>query len=274
MQFNLEAIIAIALGIGLQLLVIIAAYLIINPIGRKIISRVLHSSTKKQKISEARVLTLEKLLLNIYSYVLIFIFITMIFGVFELEIGPLIASAGVVGLAIGFGAQGLVSDVVTGFFILLEKQIEVGEYVTTAGYDGIVEELGLRTTQIRSFDGTLNYIPNRHLEGISNHSRGTMRALVDIGISYNDNIDHAMHVLQTVCDNFSMDERFVDGPQVIGVQSLGSSDVVLRVIGQTQNMEQWGCERDMRKAIKEAFDRNGIEIPFPQQVTHLIKEKS
>jgi len=274
MSVDLEAMLEVALGIGLKLLLLIIAYAIINPIGRKIISKILHSSTNKQKISEARVLTLEKLLINIYSYLLIFIFITMIFGVFELEIGPLIASAGVVGLAIGFGAQGLVSDVVTGFFILLEKQIEVGEYVTAAGYDGIVEELGLRTTQIRSFDGTLNFIPNRHLEGISNHSRGTMRALVDIGISYSDDIDHAMHVLQSVCDSFSADERFVDGPQVIGVQSLGSSDVVLRVIGQTQNMEQWQCERDMRKAIKEAFDQNGIEIPFPQQVTHIVKEEA
>ncbi|MGM0522455.1 MAG: mechanosensitive ion channel family protein [Bacillota bacterium] len=274
MSVDFEAMLEVALGIGLKLILLMIAYAIINPIGRKIISKILHSSTNKQKISESRVLTLEKLLINIYSYLLIFIFITMVFGVFELEIGPLIASAGVVGLAIGFGAQGLVSDVVTGFFILLEKQIEVGEYVTTAGYDGIVEELGLRTTQIRSFDGTLNFIPNRHLEGISNHSRGTMRALVDIGISYSDNIDHAMHVLQNVCDTFTTDERFVDGPQVIGVQALGSSDVVLRVIGQTQNMEQWQCERDMRKAIKEAFDQNGIEIPFPQQVTHIVKDEA
>ncbi|GEM01208.1 small conductance mechanosensitive channel [Halolactibacillus halophilus] len=175
-----------------------------------------------------------------------------------------------VGLAAGFGAQGLLSGVVTGFFILLGKQIEVGEYVTTAGYNGIVEELGLRTTQIRSFDGTLNFIPNRHLEGISNHSRGTMCALVNIGISYSDNINHA----KSVCDSFSADERFVDGPQVGGVQVLGNLDVVLRVIVQTQSMEQWQCERDMRKAIKEAFDQNGIEIPFPQQVTHIATEEA
>ena len=124
MSVDLEAMLEIALGIGLKLLLLIIAYAIINPIGRKIISKILHSSTNKQKISEARVLTLEKLLINIYSYLLIFIFITMIFGVFDLEIGPLIASAGVVGLAIGFGAQGLVSDVVTGFFILLENRLK------------------------------------------------------------------------------------------------------------------------------------------------------
>ncbi len=171
-----------------------------------------------------------------------------------------------IGLAIGFGAQGLVSDVVTGFFILLEKQVEVGDYVTAAGYDGIVEEVGLRTTQIRGFDGTLHYVPNREIAGVSNHSRGNMRALVDIGISYDDNIDEAMVVLQSVCQEFAADERFVEGPDVLGVQAFGSSEVVLRILGKTANMEQWGAERDIRKRIKEAFDQNNIEIPFPHQV--------
>ncbi|SDB87105.1 small conductance mechanosensitive channel [Pelagirhabdus alkalitolerans] len=274
MELDFNSIIEFALGVGLQLVLLIIAYGIANSIGKKLISSLLHKSTQKQNISEARVLTLEKLLLNLFSYVLIFVFITMVFGVFNLSIGPLIASAGVLGLAIGFGAQGLVSDIVTGFFILLEKQIEVGEYVTTAGYNGIVEEVGLRTTKIRSFDGTLNFVPNRYMEGVSNHSRGTMRALVDIGISYDDDIDTAMRVVQSVCEQFSQDERFTEGPDVLGVQALGDSDVVLRVIGQTQNMEQWGAERDMRRAIKLAFDENGIEIPFPQQVTHLKKEES
>ncbi|MCZ0703958.1 small conductance mechanosensitive channel [Natronobacillus azotifigens] len=256
---------------ALQILLLFIAYAIFNPLGKKLITSALKKSTKRQNISEARVLTLEKLLLNIYSYLLIFIFIVMLFGVFNLPLGPLLASAGVLGLAVGFGAQGLVSDIVTGFFLLLEKQIEVGEYVSTAGYEGIIEEVGLRTTKLRSFDGTLNFIPNRQLEGVSNHSRGTMRALVDIGISYDENIDHAMEVLQTVCTQFQTDERFVDGPSVLGVQSFGSSDIVLRIIGQTQNMEQWSAERSIRKAIKEAFDQANIEIPFPHQV-NIMKE--
>src|SRR5690625_918827 len=131
--------------------------------------------------------TLEKLLANVFSYTMIFIYIVMFFATLGIEIGPLIAGAGVIGLAIACGAQGLVSDIVTGFFIILEQQLEIDDYVTTAGYDGVVEEIGLRTTKIRSFDGTLNYVPNRYIEGVSNHSRGNMRALVDIGISYNEN---------------------------------------------------------------------------------------
>ncbi|SEN65271.1 small conductance mechanosensitive channel [Amphibacillus marinus] len=272
MSFNLDTILEVSLGIGLQLILLIVAYVLINPLGRRLITKIINNFTKKRNVSEARSLTLEKLLLNVFSYILGFIFITMLFGIFSLDIGPLLASAGVVGLAIGFGAQGLVSDVVTGFFILLEKQIDVGEYVSAAGFDGIVEEVGLRTTKLRSFDGTLNFIPNRQLEVVSNHSRGTMRALVDINISYQTNLDKALTVLQDVCQNFVTDDRFTDGPNVIGVHQIDNTSITLRVIGQTENMKQWAAEYDLRKAIKQAFDDNNIGSPFTQHVNFVKKE--
>lgn len=261
MSFDLTKYVESIFGIGLQIILLVIAYLLASSIGKKIISNILHKAIQKQKISKARIITLDKLVLNVFSYVLIFIFIAMLFGIFGLSIGPLIASAGVLGLAVGFGAQGLVSDVVTGFFILLEKQIEVGEYITTVGYEGIVEEIGLRTTQIRSFDGTLHFIPNRQMEGISNHSRGTMQALVDINIHYETDINQTMTVLQSLCEQFQSDQRFVDGPNVIGVQELGTSEITLRIIGQTVNMEQWSAERDIRKAVKEAFDTHNLNHP-------------
>ncbi|SDL79113.1 mechanosensitive ion channel family protein [Sediminibacillus halophilus] len=255
------------IGYGLQIILLIIGFMIAAPLGKKIITKTLSGAGRREKVSEGRIKTLEKLLINVYSYVLIFLFIVMLFGVFEIPIGPLLAGAGVLGLAIGFGAQGLVSDVVTGFFLLLEKQVEVDEYVTLGGFDGIVEEIGLRTTKIRSFDGTLNFVPNREISSVSNHSRGTMRALVDIGISYEDSIDEAMGVLQRICDDFrENDARFAEGPDVLGVQSIGSSDIVLRVLGQTENMMQWEVERDLRKRIKEEFDAAGIDIPYPHQV--------
>lgn len=258
---------------ALKILFLFIVFAIAAPIGRKVIATTLEKAGKRERISPARTKTLEKLIQNVYTYILLFVFIAMLFGIFGLDLAPLIAGAGIIGLAIGFGAQGLVSDIVTGFFILLEKQIEVDEYVSTAGYSGIVEEVGLRTTKIRSFDGTLNFIPNRQLEGISNHSRGTMRALVDIGISYDENIDHAMNILQKICDEFQQDIRFVEGPDVLGVQSFGSSDIVLRLLGRTENMEQFAAERDIRKRIKEEFDKEAIEIPFPHQV-NINKESS
>lgn len=176
------------------------------------------------------------------------------------------AGAGIIGLAIGFGAQGLVSDIVTGFFILIEKQIDVDDYVTAGGENGIVEELGLRTTQIRSFDGTLNYIPNRYIQNVNNHTRGNMRALVDFGIAYEENIDHVTQVLQKVCEEMSENPLIKEGPDVVGVQSLDDSQVTLRVIAQTEKNEQFGIERELRKRIKEALDENNIEIPYPHQV--------
>lgn len=254
------------ISIAVKLVLLIIIYMAVMPIGKKIVGKSIRKFGHSKRTSPGRIKTLEKLLANVYFYVITFIFVLMFFSTINVDIGPVILGAGVLGLAVAFGAQSLVSDVVTGFFILVEQQLEIDDYVTTAGYDGIVEEIGLRTTKIRSFDGTLNYIPNRFIEGVANHSRGNMQALVDIGISYDDNIDHAITVLNKVCAEFQNDERFKDGPNAIGVQSLGSSDVVLRVVGQTENGLQWACERDMRKRIKQAFDEENIDIPFPHQV--------
>ncbi|WP_257350632.1 mechanosensitive ion channel family protein [Pseudalkalibacillus decolorationis] len=253
--------------ISIKLILILIAFLIVRAIGGRIINSAFDKAQQRNHMTPGRTQTLRSLTKSIFSYVLIFILVVVVMGTFNINVAGLLAGAGIVGLAIGFGAQGLVSDVVTGFFILLEKQLDVGDYVTTAGFDGIVEETGLRTTHIRGFNGTLHYVPNREIISISNHTRGNMRALVDIGISYDDNIDNAVTVIQNVCDRIAAtNENIVDGPNVLGVQALGASDVVLRVIAKTKNDTQWGVERELRKAIKEAFDEHGIEIPYPHQV--------
>lgn len=253
--------------ITLKLIGILIAFIVVRAIGTRLVEKTFTRVQERQSISLGRSRTLQSLTLNLFSYILIFIFVVMVFEVFEYDATALLAGAGVVGLAIGFGAQGLVSDVVTGFFLLLEKQLDVEDYVTTAGYSGIVEQVGLRTTQIRSFDGTLNFVPNREIISLSNHSRGNMRALVDIGISYDDNIDEAIAVMQEACDKIAAeDPTILEGPSVIGVQGLGASDVVIRIIAKTENMMQWGVERNLRKVLKETLDANGIEIPFPHQV--------
>ncbi|MFZ0474736.1 MAG: mechanosensitive ion channel family protein, partial [Halobacillus sp.] len=257
---------------GLKILLLLIAFAIVKPLGKKAIGAAMKRMSNQRNLSDGRSQTLEKLAINIFSYSITFIFIVMVLSALTIEIGPLLAGAGIVGLAIGFGAQGLVSDIVTGFFLLSERQVEVGDYVTAGAYDGVVEEVGIRTTLLRSFDGTLNFIPNRNISGVANHSRGNMRALVDIGIGYDENIDQAMTVLKEVADEFANDERFKEGPSVLGVQSLGSSDVVIRILGKTENMEQWAVERDLRKAMKEALDQAGIEIPYPHQVYVTKKE--
>ncbi|MFE8703722.1 mechanosensitive ion channel family protein [Cytobacillus sp. FJAT-54145] len=266
-DFDFEAFLIKAGLVLLKVILIFIAFFIVKIMGNKLIHKSFQKVQKKEQVSIGRAKTLESLTKNIYSYVLMFVFFVTIFQIFGIDATAILAGAGVVGLAIGFGAQGLVSDVVTGFFLLLEKQMDVGDYVTTASFSGVVEQVGLKTTHIRGFDGTLHYVPNREITSLSNHSRGNMRALVDIGISYDDDIDRAIEVLQATCDKISADEpSIVEGPNVLGVQTLGSSDVVLRIIAKTENMEQWAVERKLRKALKEALDANGIEIPFPHQV--------
>ncbi|SFE42894.1 mechanosensitive ion channel family protein [Alteribacillus iranensis] len=256
-----------AVKIILQVLLVFIGFFIAKAIGQKLINKSFERMSKTRNMHPGRVQTLLKLSVNVFSYILIFILITIIVGIFGLDIAPLIAGAGVVGLAIGFGAQGLVSDVVTGFFVLLEKQVDVGDYVTVAGIDGIVEEVGLRTTQIRSFDGTLNFVPNREITTVNNHSRGNMQAIVDMSISYDDNVDEAIRILQDACNEVAAEDPAIkEGPDVLGVQSFGDSDVVIRIIGKTENMEQWRVERDLRLACKKALEDHNIVIPYPHQV--------
>lgn len=253
----MEAILQILLKIGFLILL----YIVFMPLGKKFIEKGLDRFAETKKTSRNRVVTLQKLLVNVYFYVLLFVFLLMGFAVIGMDIRPLIAGAGVLGLAVAFGAQGLVSDIVTGFFILVEHQLEIDDYVTVGGYEGIVEEIGLRTTKIRGFDGTLNYVPNRFIEGVANHSRGNMQALVDITIPFKDNIDQAISVLDKICVEFQQDKRFTDGPRATGVECIESGSIVLRVVGQTENGKQWECERDMRKRVLEVFHKENIELP-------------
>lgn len=247
--------------IVVKLIVLIIIYFIAKSIGERAIKKAFKRKHEKDMasaedtISTGRMKTLQLIATNIFSYFLLFVFIGIVFELFGLDIKALLAGAGILGLAIGFGAQGLVSDVVTGFFILLEKQIDVDEYVTLAGFDGIIEEIGLRTTKLRGFDGTLHYIPNREISSVSNHSRGNMQALVDIAISCEADIDQTVQAMQKACDDLALtEEAILEGPDVIGVESLDSSEVVLRVICKTKNMEQWIVERKLRKVLKEVLD--------------------
>ncbi|WP_027847159.1 mechanosensitive ion channel family protein [Marinococcus halotolerans] len=250
-----------------QLIGVLIGYIIVRAIGSKIIHRAFNRMEKQRNMHPGRVKTLSRLAISIFTYILLFIVITITLGLFDLDIAPLIASAGIVGLAIGFGAQGLVSDVVTGFFILLEKQIDVEDYIAIAGIDGIVEEVGLRTTQVRSFDGTLHFVPNREISVVSNYSRGNMQAIVDIGIAYEENMDKAIAVIQGACNRVAEEQGvFKEGPDVVGVNALGASEVTIRIIAKTDNMMQWAMQRELLKACKEDLDAHNIEIPYPHQV--------
>ncbi|SET75336.1 small conductance mechanosensitive channel [Natronincola peptidivorans] len=221
----------------------------------------------KLKVDPARMETMNGLIKSIVKYLIYFIAFTSIIKSFGVEVGALIATAGIGGLAFGFGAQNLVRDVITGFFILFEDQFAVGDYVEIDGVGGIIEEMALRVTKIRDFNGDLHILPNGEIKKVTNKSTGKMRAWVNMSIAYEEDIDKAIQVLTEVSEKLKEENNnILEGPIVLGVTDLGDSDVVISVIAKTEPMEQWATERLMRKSFKQAFDKEGIEIPYPRRV--------
>lgn len=246
---------------------------LVYTISKGMINRMVEHKLKNQDENNARFNTLSSLLKSIAGYVLFFVALVMILGEFGVNTSAIIASAGIIGLAIGFGAQGLVSDIVTGFFILTENQVNVGEYVTIGGYSGVVEETGLRLMKVRGVSGDLHFIPNREISSLTNHSRGNMQALVDIRIAYDSDVNQAIQILKKRCDELREQlPQLVEGPNVLGVQDLGSSDVVIRILARTENGEQWAVERELRKELKLALEQADFESPFPHQAILLQKK--
>ncbi len=231
--------------------------------------RKLFSSKKHFKIDldDARIKTLEGLMLSIVRYIVYFIAGTSILSSFGVQVGAMLATAGVGGLAIGFGAQNLVRDIITGFFILFENQFTVGDYVEIEGAGGIVEEMGLRITKVRDFTGDLHIMPNGAISKVINKSSGKMWAWVNMPIAYEEDIDRAIKVLEEASEELARTNgNIVEGPEVLGVNELADSGVLIATLAYAAPMTQWSVARAMRKAYKQAFDREGIEIPYPRRV--------
>lgn len=261
-------------GKVITILVVFIIMRIVIRIGNRFINNFFAKQTiGRFSIEKRRATTLTTILKSVFFYVVSFIGIMIITSMF-VDITSIIAVAGVGSLTVAFGAQSLVEDFVTGFFIFFDDQFSVGDYVTLGGYSGIVETMGLRTTQLRDFSGDLHIIPNRKISQVTNHSRGNMRAMIDISIAYEEDIQRSMEILENLCGRLSKEnENIVEGPYVLGVQELNDSSVKIRITAQTKNMEQWGVERDLRKAIKDIFDQEGIEIPYPKRVVYSEKQE-
>lgn len=208
---------------------------------------------------------------------LIFLIATMmVLSNIGLDIGPLLASAGVAGLAIGFGAQSLIKDFISGFFILLEDQFGVGDVITINDATGTVEHLSLRRTMLRALDGTVITIPNGEILQVNNLTKDWARAILDIDISYDDDIDRAIKVIAGELEGIEKDEQIGDviiaPAEVLGVIALGAYQVTIRAWVKTKPMEQWGVQRELFKRLKQVLDRHGITIPYPHQVTVVQSE--
>ena len=195
-----------------------------------------------------------------------------------INIGPLLAGAGVVGLAVGFGAQSLVRDVISGFFILLENHMNVGDVVGIAGESGLVESINLRVTTLRDLSGNVHIIPNGEIAVVTNMTKEYSRALLEIGVAYKENVDEVMQVMKDVADELAKDPEFsyriLEPMEMLGLDSFGNSSVNIKARITTRPLEQWNVAREYRRRLKNTFDEKGIEIPFPHVTLYMGEGES
>jgi small conductance mechanosensitive channel len=217
--------------------------------------------------AEQRIEALASVLRSIVGFVIFATAAFMILGELGVNLGPLLAGAGIIGVALGFGSQSLVKDFLSGMFILIEDQFGVGDIVDLDNEtSGTVEAVSLRTTRLRSVDGTVWHVPNGEIRRVGNKSQHWSRALIDVEVAYDTDIDHAQKVIAEVAHAIREEDRNVlEEPEVWGVEQLGANGIVIRLVVKTRPSEQYGVSRELRRRIKDAFDREGIEIPFPQQ---------
>jgi len=256
---------------GLRIVLILVLAWIVQRLLRSIIKRIEkisddgdpHTTTELEK----RAQTISRILRQASSVLVWSLTIMLVLGELGVDLKPILAGAGILGLAVGFGAQTLVKDVITGFFILLENQIRVDDTVTAAGCTGVVEAVNLRTTVLRDFDGTTHIIPNSSITVVTNATRDWSRAVLDVGVAYKEDTDRCEMVLREVGDSIEKDSFFAKrllGPfEYLGVVKLGDSAVVLRVLVKTQAHDGPLVVRELRRRVKKAFEKAGIEIPFP-----------
>jgi len=216
---------------------------------------------------EKRAQTISRILRQA-SFILVWsVTIMLVLAELGVDLKPILAGAGILGLAIGFGAQTLVKDVITGFFILLENQIRVGDVVTAAGMTGEVEAVNLRTTVLRDADGKTHIIPNSAITVVTNATRDFSRALLDVGVSYREDTDRAMMVMREVGSAMEKDPVFarklIGSFEYPGIQAFGESAILLRMVGKTNAQDGPIVQRELRRRVKKAFDQAGIEIPYP-----------
>ena len=251
--------------LGIILIIIIAK--LVLKYGNKLIDHLLIKSDVNN-LSTRRSKTLQMLLKSVIRYTIYFFAVMIILSILNIPITSILAGAGIVGVALGFGAQTLVEDVINGFFILFEDQFGVGDYVETAGVEGVVEQIGLRTTYIKTFGGEEHIIPNGQIRQVSNYCAGSIRVLVDVGVTYNASGDRVIEVLEEMCEKISQEKKDVikEGPTVLGVQELGDSSVSYRLWTRVKPMSQWQMARYLKKRSKETLEEAGISIPYPHRV--------
>ncbi|WNM57347.1 mechanosensitive ion channel family protein [Candidatus Nitrospira allomarina] len=235
--------------------------------------RIRENDDKNRVAAEKRVKTLIGLLLTICLTLVWVIAVVMGLDQIGLDITPIIASAGIVGLAVGFGAQNLVRDVINGFFMILENQVRVGDVAVVNGTGGLVEGISFRTITLRDQAGTVHIFPNGTVTTLANMTKDWSAYVMNIGVAYKEDTDRVTAIMREVGKDLQQDEqlgrKILEPIEIMGVDAFGESEVVIKARIKTLPIEQWGVGREYRRRLKKAFDQNGIEIPFPHRTLYM-----
>ncbi|MCX8116718.1 MAG: mechanosensitive ion channel family protein [Desulfobacterota bacterium] len=253
---------------------ILAALLVITLLSRWIEIWIERFVSEKDPLlaSEAkkRAHTLGSILRHALLILLVFVAALMILGELGIQVGPLLATAGIGALAIGFGAQSLVKDVISGFFIIFENQYRIGDVIEVSGVSGLVESVSLRKTVLRDLQGRVHFIPNGEIKVVSNLSKEWSRVVLDLGVSYQEDIDQIMEILTAVGRELESEEPFksaiLEPLQILGVERFDESQMVIRMMVKTAPLKQWDVGRELRRRIKKRFDELGLQLPYPHRV--------
>ena len=260
---------------ALRIVAIVVAAWILVVVGQSAVRRLRMriASRLDDRESVQRAETLGRVVRYLIAVVVSAIALMLVLGELGVSVAPILGAAGVVGLAVGFGAQSLVKDYFTGFFLLLENQIRQGDVVKLGDHGGLVEEVTLRFVRLRDYDGNVHFVPNGQIGSVINMSRGFAQAVIDASVAYATDVDEAMAVMRDVAAELRQDPAFagriLDDLEIAGVDQWADSAVIIRARFRVKPLEQWGVRREYLRRLKAAFDRSGIEIPFPQMRLHL-----
>ncbi len=224
---------------------------------------------------QQRIDTLARVFRNGAAVIIVLVAGTLVLDEVGISVAPILATAGVAGVAIGFGAQSLIKDYFNGFFLLLEDQVREGDVVEVAGKSGLVEEVTLRYVRLRDFEGHVHFVPNGEIKIVTNRTRGFAHAVIEVGVGYRTDPDQALAVMREVGEAMRGDaawgSRILEPVELVGVERLADSAVILRArVKVAPPREQWNVKREFLKRLKKAYDERGIEIPFPQLTIHQI----
>jgi moderate conductance mechanosensitive channel len=257
------------LQVFVALLVAWVSFVLLGVVTRRVERAIVKGDAGPGSLGEQRVRTLVGLVRSVGLTFIVIIAVFSILGMIGYDIRPLLAGAGIFGLAISFGAQSLVRDFITGLFILFENQFGVGDVVKIGEVGGIVERMTLRITVLRDVHGVVHVIPNGEIKRVSNMTRSWSRAVLEIGVAYKENVDRVMDVMREVGLELWNDSDWqpvlVEEPVVPGIESFGDSGVNIRIMAKTVPLKQWEVARELRRRLKNRFDAEKIEIPFPHR---------